>query len=73
MDRTCLLGTEAAVAFPLANGSVKIYSTDQSVYDTRRETAPMLNLPPEKVIVENCYVGGGFEEKKMLLYNILVL
>lgn len=58
------LETEAAVAFPLADGGVKIYSTDQSVYDTRRETAPMLNLPPEKVIVENCYVGGGFGGKE---------
>lgn len=43
---------------------VKIYSTDQSVYDTRRETAPMLGLPQEKVIVENCYVGGGFGGKE---------
>lgn len=43
---------------------VKIYSTDQSVYDTRRETAPMLGLPPEKVVVENCYVGGGFGGKE---------
>ena len=43
---------------------VKIYSTDQSVYDTRRETSPMLGLPPEKVVVENCYVGGGFGGKE---------
>ncbi len=58
------LEPEAAVAFPLEDGAVKIYSTDQSVYDTRRETAPMLDLPPEKVIVENCYVGGGFGGKE---------
>ncbi len=58
------LEPEAAVAFPLEDGGVKIYSTDQSVYDTRRETAPMLNLPSEKVIVENCYVGGGFGGKE---------
>lgn len=58
------LEPEAAVAFPLGDGGVKIYSTDQSVYDTRRETAPMLGLPPEKVIVENCYIGGGFGGKE---------
>lgn len=71
------LEPEAAVAFPIVDGSengdskvtgnvtgVKIYSTDQSVYDTRRETAPMLGLPPEKVVVENCYVGGGFGGKE---------
>jgi len=58
------LEPEAAVAFPLTDGGVKIYSTDQSVYDTRRETAPMLDLPQDKVIVENCYVGGGFGGKE---------
>lgn len=65
------LEPEAAVAFPIHDGSgldvvngVKIYSTDQSVYDTRRETAPMLGLPQEKVVVENCYVGGGFGGKE---------
>lgn len=57
------LETECAIAFPMDEG-VKIYSTDQSVYDTRRETAPMLNLPPDNVIVENCYVGGGFGGKE---------
>lgn len=58
------LEPECAVAYPLENGGVKIYSSDQGVYDTRRETAPMLNLPEEKVIVENCYVGGGFGGKE---------
>ena len=58
------LEPEVAVSIPLENGGVKIYSTDQSVYDTRRETAPMLNLDPDKVVVENCYVGGGFGGKE---------
>ena len=55
---------EAAVSVPLDDGSVKIYSTDQGVYDTRRETAPMLGLPEEKVLVQNCYVGGAFGGKE---------
>ena len=55
---------EAAVSVPLEDGSVKIYSTDQGVYDTRRETAPMLGLPEEKVLVQNCYVGGAFGGKE---------
>ena len=58
------LETECAAAIPLENGGVKIFSTDQGVYDTRRETAPMLGLPEEKVLVENCYVGGGFGGKE---------
>ncbi|MCR5760448.1 MAG: selenium-dependent xanthine dehydrogenase [Sphaerochaetaceae bacterium] len=56
--------TECAFSIPLENGGVKIYSTDQSVYDTRRETAPFLGLPEEMVVVENCYVGGGFGGKE---------
>ena len=39
---------------------VFVYSSDQGIYDTRRETALMLGLPEDKVIVENCFVGGGF-------------
>lgn len=58
------LEPECALAVPLGNGGVKIYSTDQGVYDTRRETAPMLGLPEEMVLVENCYVGGGFGGKE---------
>ncbi len=56
--------TECAFAIPLENGGVRIYSTDQSVYDTRRETAPFLGLDEEMVVVENCYVGGGFGGKE---------
>lgn len=58
------LEPECAFSVPLENGGVRIYSTDQGVYDTRRETAPLLNLPEEKVLVENCYVGGGFGGKE---------
>lgn len=57
------LEPECAVALPW-NGGVKIYSSDQSVYDTQHETAPMLGLPMEKVYVENKLVGGGFGGKE---------
>lgn len=53
------LEPECAVAMPFDDG-VFVYSSDQGIYDTRRETALMLGLPEEKVIVENCFVGGGF-------------
>ncbi|MCH4166039.1 MAG: selenium-dependent xanthine dehydrogenase [Megasphaera sp.] len=53
------LEPECAIALPFDEG-VFIHSTDQGTYDTRRETALMLGLPQEKVIVENKYVGGGF-------------
>ena len=58
------LEPECAVSVPTEDGGVRIYSTDQGVYDTRRETAPMLGLPEEMVRVENCYVGGAFGGKE---------
>ncbi len=57
------LEPECAVSYPDGDG-VMILSSDQSVYDTQRETAPMLGLPPEKVKVQNCLIGGGFGGKE---------
>ena len=54
---------ECAVSMPF-DGGVLIYSTDQGTYDTRHETSILLGLPPEKVIVENMLVGGGFGGKE---------
>ena len=58
------LEPECAVAVPLENGGVKIFSTDQGAYDTQQETMGMLGLPPEQVVVRNCLVGGGFGGKE---------
>lgn len=57
------LEPEAAVAMPFDDG-VYIYSSDQGTYDTRHETSILLGIPPEKVIVENKLVGGGFGGKE---------
>ena len=57
------LEPECAVAFPYKDG-VKILSTDQGVYDTRKETAIMFGWEPERVVVENMLVGGGFGGKE---------
>ncbi len=57
------LEPECAIAFPYKDG-VKIYSTDQSVFDTRKEVAIMFGWDPEKVVVENKLVGGGFGGKE---------
>ena len=57
------LEPECAIAMPFDDG-VFIYSTDQGTYDTRHETSILLGLPPEKVIVENKLVGGGFGGKE---------
>ncbi|SDY42468.1 selenium-dependent xanthine dehydrogenase [Eubacterium barkeri] len=57
------LEPECAVAFPYKDG-VKIYTTDQGAYDTRKEVAIMFGWDPERIIVENKLIGGGFGGKE---------
>lgn len=57
------LEPECAIAFPYKDG-VKILSTDQGAYDTRKETAIMFGWDPERVVVENQLIGGGFGGKE---------
>lgn len=57
------LEPECAVAFPYKNG-IKVYTSDQSVYDTRHEISLMLGWEPERIVVENKLVGGGFGGKE---------
>ena len=59
------LEPECAVAFPYKDG-VKILSTDQGAYDTRKEVAHMFGWDetPDKVVVETMLVGGGFGGKE---------
>ena len=55
---------ECAIAEPLGEDGVHVYTAAQSIYDERREISRMLNLDPEKVVCESCYVGGGFGGKE---------
>lgn len=59
------LEPECCVAMPYKDG-IKVFSSDQSVYDTRKELAIMFNWQdtPEKIVVENALVGGGFGGKE---------
>jgi selenium-dependent xanthine dehydrogenase len=57
------LEPECALAFPYKNG-VKVYTSDQGVYDTRHEIAIMLGWDQERIVVENKLVGGGFGGKE---------
>ncbi len=58
------LEPECAIAFPYRENDVKVYTTDQGVYDTRKEIAIMLGWDPERIVVENKLVGGGFGGKE---------
>ena len=59
------LEPECAVAAPYKDG-VKIWSTDQGAYDTRKECLSMFgwSKTPERVVVETMLVGGGFGGKE---------
>ena len=59
------LEPECAVAFPYKDG-VKILSTDQGAFDTRRETAIMFGWLDQidRIVVENTLIGGGFGGKE---------
>ena len=57
------LEPECAVAYPYRDG-IKVLSSDQGAYDTRREIALMFGWDPERIVVENQLVGGGFGGKE---------
>ena len=59
------LEPECAVAFPYKNG-VKVLSTDQGAYDSRKEILTMFGWldTPDRVVVENQLIGGGFGGKE---------
>ena len=59
------LEPECCVAMPYKDG-VKIMSTDQGAYDTRKECAHMFGWDgePERVVVQTMLVGGGFGGKE---------
>lgn len=63
------LEPESAVAVPALadDGSVDaltIYSSDQGIYQTKKECTKIAGLPPEKVTVVAKFVGGGFGGKE---------
>lgn len=54
---------ECAVAIREGDG-IRIFSSDQGIYQTRRECAEMLGLPQDQVRVSAMMVGGGFGGKE---------
>ncbi len=59
------LEPECAVAFPYKDG-VKVLTTDQGAYDSRKEILTMFGWKdtPNRVVVENQLIGGGFGGKE---------
>ena len=60
------LEPEAALAAPLDDGGVHVYSQGQGPWDDRRQVASFLALPEEKVRVTQVSNGGAFGAKEDL-------
>ena len=58
------LEPECAIGFPHPGHLVKVYTTDQGTYDTRKEIAIMFGCDEDEIVVENKLVGGGFGGKE---------
>jgi xanthine dehydrogenase large subunit len=55
---------QAAMAIPLENGGIKLYSSTQGPTGVQRITARVLGLPMHKVEVDVRRLGGGFGGKE---------
>lgn len=55
---------EAGLAVPEANGRITVYSGGQIPFGDRDQIAATLGVPPEKIRVVNCLIGGGFGGKE---------
>jgi xanthine dehydrogenase molybdenum-binding subunit len=58
------LEPEAALAEPLPDGRLALYSQGQGVFDDRRQVAGFLGVPEEQVYVELVPSGGAFGGKE---------
>lgn len=57
------LEPECAVAYP-AGEDIEVITSDQGVFDDRREIAGLLGIDPDRVRIKAAYVGGGFGGKE---------
>ena len=58
------LEPESALAEPLPDGGIHLYSQGQGIFDDRRQVAAFLGLAPEQVFVELVPNGGAFGGKE---------
>ena len=58
------LEPEGALAEPLPDGGLRLYSQGQGIFDDRRQVAAFLGMPEERVFVELVPTGGAFGGKE---------
>ena len=68
------LETQTALAFPLENNGLKLFSATQSPGLVQRACARMLNCPMHRIEVDVLRIGGGFggKEEQATLWAALV-
>ena len=60
------LEPEAALAVPLPDGRLHLYTQGQGIFDDRRQVASVLGLPEDRVLAELVPNGGAFGGKEDL-------
>jgi aldehyde oxidoreductase len=58
------LEPESTLAVPQEDGTLKVYSGGQGVWDDRRQIASVLGVPTDQVVVEQVSNGGAFGGKE---------
>jgi xanthine dehydrogenase molybdenum-binding subunit len=58
------LEPESTVAAPQPDGTLKVWSGGQGVWDDRNQIAAVLNVPTEHIVVEQVSTGGAFGGKE---------
>ena len=58
------LEPECALAEPLPDGRLRLYSQGQGIFDDRRQVAAFLGVPEDRVLVELVPAGGAFGGKE---------
>ena len=58
------LEPESALAEPIDDGRLRVYSGGQGIFDDQRQIAAFLQLPLDAVVVEQVSAGGAFGGKE---------
>jgi xanthine dehydrogenase D subunit len=70
MQDQAMLGPEAGMAMPAADGGVDLYVATQWLHVDRQQVAPCLNLPAERVRLHLAGVGGAFGAREDVSMHI---
>lgn len=70
MQDQAALGTEAALAIPLDDGTLEVYVASQWIHEDLSQLSASLALPPERIRVVLAGVGGAFGAREDISVQI---